>query len=516
MTDPAATLDGELVLAVERLSKRYLGTSALSEVDLSVRKHEIHALIGGNGSGKSTLIKILAGVVAADPGGTIVTASRAVSAARWTPRDARAVHLRFVHQDLGLFGDLSVADNLCIGAGYQTAGGRIRWQTVRKRCHALLRRHGVEVDPRRPLASLSLAEQTMVAIVRALQDVDDDASACVILDEPTAALPVRDAEQLLGMLRGLADSGHGVVLVTHHIDEVLSTADTVTVLRDGRHIHTGSAAELDRGQIIDMIVGRTGSHVEPALRGETAAAPERLRASVPTSSISLVGHRGEILGLTGLLGSGFDDVLKTLFGLSSSAAGTVSVDGEDIDCGSPSAAMRGGIAYLPADRLRDGIFAELTVLENVTAASTTAHGRVRLRHRSEARTAQRLIQSFRVRPPQLRRAIQTLSGGNQQKVLLARWAARNPRVLLLEEPTRGVDVGARSEIWSLLRDKARDEGISIVIASSDVEELAWYCDRVLVFGNGLIAEELSGDELEPSHITHAIYEASRVTVTTHG
>jgi ABC-type sugar transport system ATPase subunit len=510
----AATAVQRPVLAVEGLSKTYAATRVLSDVGLSVGRRDIHALVGGNGSGKSTLIKVLAGVVAPDPGGTICVEGRSVAAGKWTPHDARAAHLRFVHQDLGLFADLSVVDNLCIGAGYPTSTvGRVRWHSATDAARALLGRHGLDVDPRTALGDLSLAEQSMVAIARALQDVDAGAAACVVLDEPTAALPAHDADRLLRVLRALADAGHGVILVTHHIDEVLSSSDRVTVLRDGRRVHNGPTRELDRGKLIDLIVGSAGLRAGAvAQRKMTGPGAPLLRTvdvrSGRAESISLTIHRGEIVGLAGLLASGCEDIPRTLFGLLPRAGGEVWIDGTSHALRSPAEAMRAGIAFLPGDRLRDGLFRELTVLENATAASTSAAGRWRIHHRRERRAAQALIERYQVRPPHLRRRIQTLSGGNQQKVLLARWASRRPRLLLLEEPTRGVDVGARTEIWDLLRERVREEGLSILVTSSDIEELAWYCDRILVMGDGRVHSELSGDALDPSRITNAIFEAS--------
>ena len=244
------------ILSVTGLSKTYGTSRVLDNVSLTVEPGEVHAIVGGNGSGKSTSVKLLAGVIPPDPGLQIEVHGVAVPVGDWSPDAARRAHLRFVHQDLGLFADLSIADNLCIGSGYDVAlVGRVRRRDVVEAARTQLRRIGVDHDPRRALSTLTLAEQSLVAIARALRGVDDDSSACVLLDEPTAALPAHDRQRLLDTLRHLADSGHGVILVTHHIDELLAIADRVTVLRDGHLIHTGPVAELDRPQLIELITG---------------------------------------------------------------------------------------------------------------------------------------------------------------------------------------------------------------------------------------------------------------------
>jgi ribose transport system ATP-binding protein len=512
---PAITLD-DTVLTVDDLSKSYGGTRVLANVGMSVNRHEIHSLVGGNGSGKSTLIKVLAGVVPADSGGQVSVGGRSVPAGRWTPHDARAAHLRFVHQDLGLFANLSIAENLCIGAGFDTSAiGRVRWRRVDEHSRELLRRHGVDADPRTPLGELRPAEQSIIAIARALQGIDSDEVACIVLDEPTAALPRHDAERLLRLLRSLASRGHGIVLVTHHLDEVLTASDRVTVLRDGQHIHTGPTNQLDRATLIDLIVGPATGDLVPHRRTGSRPGEPLLRTTDlhigRAESISLEVHGGEIVGLAGLPASGCEDILRALFGLARPANGEMWLDHDRHAPRDPAEAMRAGVALVPGDRLHDGVFAELSVLENVTAASTAAAGRWRLHHRRERRGAHALLRQYRVRPPELRRPIQTLSGGNQQKALLARWAARRPRLLLLEDPTCGVDIGARSDIWNLLHERARSDGLAIMVTSSDLEELAWQCDRVVVMGGGRVHAQLSGDDLNPAQLTGAVYEAAATT-----
>ena len=495
------------------VSKTYGRTQVLSDVSFDVQPGEVHALLGGNGSGKSTLIKALAGVVSFDSGGSIETGATSTHATRWSPQLARAAHLRFVHQDLGLFPQLSVVDNLALGSGFvRTNYGRIRWAACHQRAQALLRRYGIDAEPSAKVDQLTLAQQAMLAIARALQDVGDGESAVVVLDEPTGALPADEAQTLHESLRRLTAFGHAVVLVTHDIDEALSRCDRVTVLRDGVRIHAGSTAELDRDGLIHLIVGRSALDGDRARRGAVAGETPVLQVSeIIGRQLDIRGLQilpGEIVGLTGLLGAGAEEVLQSIFGLTTDVRCSMWINGKPYTPRNPRTAMSQGVAYLPSDRLRDGAFRGLSVLENLTAASMSnaaPHGKIR--HRTERLEAKSLVDTFRVRPNDPSRPIESLSGGNQQKVLLARLARRCPRVLLLEDPTRGVDVGARADIWSLLTERVRSEGLAILVTSSDPEELATNCDRVVVLGSGRIHSEIAGADLQATRITGAAYAA---------
>jgi ribose transport system ATP-binding protein len=314
---------------------------------------------------------------------------------------------------------------------------------------------------------------------------------------------------LLDTLRHLADSGHGVLLVTHHIDELLAIADRVTVLRDGFVVHYGRVSELDRPTLIELITGTTAT-TEHRRQDTTTGDTGRLRVEGLSSgdgrSITFNAYKGEILGLAGLPGSGCDDVARALFGIQPVSSGTAWIDDVVYRPRNPSTAMRAGIAFLPADRQRDGVFEGLSVLKNLTATTTRLGGRWRLHHRTERRRGEALTDQYRVRPPDVRRPIGTLSGGNQQKVLLGRWGCRHPMLLMLEDPTRGVDVGARSDIWRLLADETQSGGLTIIVTSSDVEELATFCDRVVVFKSGQAAIELRSEDLTAAAITNAMYQ----------
>jgi len=478
-------------LAVRGLSKTYAGNLALDSLFLQIRSGEVHALLGGNGSGKSTTIKILAGVVPADPGGELVLGdSEPVGAHDWTPAKAHAAGLRFVHQQPAVFPELSIAENLALGADFpRGAGGRIDWRALNARSAELLERYEIHASPKAPLASLRAADRCRVAIVRALQDRDDAESGVLILDEPTAALPAAEVDHLLEALRGYAAAGQTILYVSHRLDEVLSVADRVTVLRDGRKVDTVEAEGLREADLIEMIVGRPLDRVFPSAPLETtedvALTIRGLRAG-PLHGVDLTLRKGEVLGIAGLLGSGRSELLRSLFGAYAVDAGAMKLDGKDYTPTSPQAAMKAGIAYVPEDRQAEALLSGESVRANLMAGQESSYFRKFLyRHRLERSDAQRSISDFLIRVVSDAQPVETLSGGNQQKVVMARWLRRRPKVLLLDEPTQGVDVGARAEIYQLIR-QATEQGTSVILVVSEPEELAHASDRVAVLRGGRI------------------------------
>jgi len=499
---------GDAVLRVRHLSKTFGGTRALADVDLDVERGEIHALLGGNGSGKSTLIKVLAGVYAGDRG-EVATGGRTARADAWTPQDAFAAGLRFVHQNPGVFLDLSVAENMAIGHGFPTAaGGRIRWRDLHARTRELLQRFNIAAVPEMPLGALGPAARTMVAIARALQDSEGAHGGVLVLDEPTAALPAPEVDLLLDALRGYARAGQTILFVTHRIDEVLDIATRVTVLRDGRRVGTLPRAEISESRLVELIVGRPLEHIYPDA-APTASADTVLDmrgvAGGLARGVDLQVRRGEITGLAGLIGSGTSETLRTVFGLVPRSAGTVLLDGRPLADFDPAAAMSAGVAYVPADRGAEAIFVAMSVRENLSAAGVHRYWRgLRLRHREEQRDAHASLRDFLIRAASDTAPISTLSGGNQQKVILARWLRRRPRLLLLDEPTQGVDVGARAELWSLVR-RAAAEGTAVLVVSSDFDELARVCDRVAVLRQGRVVAELRPPLLDGKRLTELAY-----------
>jgi ribose transport system ATP-binding protein len=442
----------DAVVRIKQVSKSFGTTRALDRVDLDILRGEVHALVGGNGSGKSTLVKILAGVHDADPGGTVETAGR----------------MRFVHQDAGVFPELSVMENLAIGRGYATTRvGSVRWREMRRRARVVLERFEIPVDPQAPVSTLGPALRMMVAIARALQDAEGDAGI-LVLDEPTAALPAHEVDVLIAAVRRYAHAGHTVIFVSHRLDEMRALADRVSALRDGRLVATVGAGTLTEQRLIELVIGRDLDRVYPELsdgnsRGEPLIAVDDLRAG-PLRGVSFSVGRREVVGIAGLLGSGRSELLQSIFGALRRARGEITFDGR----------------ALRATRPRDAM------------------------ERADARAS---LQQFLVKAPSPAAPLSALSGGNQQKVVLARWLRRQPSLLLLDEPTQGVDIGARAEIYQLVR-AAVAGGAGAIVVSSDFEELAHVCDRVLVLADGQIVAQGSGHELDPHHLTQLAYTST--------
>ncbi len=501
--------DRAVALRVEHLAKAYAGTPALDDVSFDVERGHIHALLGSNGSGKSTLVKILAGVVAADAG-TIALNGERREATAFTPALARASGLRFVHQHSSTFAELSVAENLAAGHGFLTGhGGRIRWRALHEHAREVLARFEIGAEPGQPLATLGPATQMMVAIARALQDQEGADGGVLVLDEPTAALPAPQVELLLAALRRYAAAGQTIVYVTHRLEEVMRAADRATVLRDGRMVGSVAVADLDHDGLVELIVGGATARAERASQQERSDARTVLQVDGlrggPVRDASFSLRAGEVVGIAGLVGSGRSSLLRLLFGERPREAGTVVLDGASPGLDTPARAMRAGIAYVPEDRIGEAAFMDLTVAENLAAANVGRHWRGgRLRHRAERRGARELMAAFAVKAPSLEAPLASLSGGNQQKVILARWLQRAPRVLLLDDPTQGVDVGARAEIYGLVRRAARD-GAAVLMVSSDFDELAETCDRVLVLVGGRIVDEVDPATVDGDRLHQLAY-----------
>ena len=502
-------------LAVEHLSKTFGSTRALDDVSMAIGPGRIHGLVGGNGSGKSTLIKILAGVHRGDPGGVVRIGDAAVPCDHTTPAHARAAGLRFVHQDPGVFPALTVAENLAIGGahGFPTAGGRVRWKALHRRAAAALERFEIAARPTDLLGSLRRAEQTMVVIARALEDERETPNRLVlVLDEPTASLPEHEVELLLEAIRRCAGDGQTILYVSHRLEEIVALVDELTVLRDGRVVESRGADGLTTDHLVQAIVGRP---LERAFGTPQPRADARVRLAVrglaggPLRDVSFSVGRGEIVGVAGLLASGRTELLQMLFGARARDAGEVLLDGAVSAPPSPAEAMRAGIAFVPEDRAREAAFPDLSVAANLSVARIGAFRRgPRLDMRAERRDADAAIARFGVRTPRAAAPFSQLSGGNQQKVVLARWLARAPSVLLLDEPTQGVDVGARAELYALIR-AATATGMATLLVSSDFEELAHVADRVLVLRDGRIAAAVERHALSAHHLTDLLYQEDR-------
>lgn len=490
LTGPA-TDEAASALTIRSLSKTFSGGRGLKDVDLTIRRGTVHALLGQNGSGKSTLIKILAGVYQPDPHAE--ASGNGIPLPLGSAAAARSAGLRFIHQDLGLIGSLDVTDNLALGRDYSA-----RWWLSgrRERAHAraLLSGLGIDVNPAQELGSLPQASQSMVAIARALAD-DDGSGRLIVLDEPTAALQAAEVAHLFTLIRRLRDAGNTILYVTHRLEEVFEIADEVTVLRDGRRVTTRPVAGLNHDSLVELIVGRPleAFYPDPPSPGTSTLLQVTKVTGLTVRDVSLTVRRGEIVGLAGLLGSGYEEMLFLIAGGQPREAGTVVVDDVQVPSGDPRAAIRAGISFAPADRKKLSAVTSWSLRENITLPLLRPLRGFWLSDRAEARDAQTWLEKMHVDFP-ASALFSTLSGGNQQRVVLARWLRTASPMILLQEPTNGVDTGAKQAIYSALSDAVRS-GTSVLISSSDAEELCAICDRVLVFNGGVIGSELEGPRL---------------------
>ncbi len=481
------------LLEVRRLTKRFTGTLALDAVDFDVRAGEVHALLGENGAGKSTLIKVLAGVHRADRG-EVRLRGRAVD-----PVSER-LPITFIHQDLGLVDTMTVAENVAVQAGYPRRRGLISWRAARAAAEDALERMGGGVDPEARVGTLPAAEKSIVAIARAIAIRSD----LLVLDEPTAALPEADVARLLKVLRRLRSGGIGIVYVTHRLDEVFRIADRVTVLRDGRRVTTEAVAATTPQALIYNIVGRSLAELFIKPQASTAEAVLTVDglATREVGPVTFSVAAGEIVGLVGLRGAGHDVVGRAIFGDLPIDAGAVSLDRHALRLAAPRDAIRSGIGFVSSKRAEESLARSLTVRENLFINPVTA-GTGLLQPivpAAEQTRSRRVLQRYGVRPPEPERVIATLSGGNQQKVIVARWMEAGSRLLVLEEPTFGVDVGSKAEIYRLLQE-ALDQGLAVLLISSDFEEVAGICHRALIFDRGRVAAELPRTELSIARLT---------------
>lgn len=508
MSTDVTTTAMHSALTVTNMSKTFGSVRVLNGVNLTVRKGEVHALLGQNGCGKSTLIKCLAGVHTPDHG-TKIEVNGVQLPSHYPPSDARRHRLAFVHQDLGLLEDLTVAENLALGVGFERVGPLLHIERQHRRAKAVLERFGLAVSPAAHVRDLSVTARTLVAIARALQPADgeDIAMDCLILDEPTAALPDADAEILFAAVRAARAAGVGVVYITHRLEEVTRIADRATVLRDGETVATFDVAGMTAGQLFTALVGPAVARTATSRPERTAGAPVFTAANLSGPRVrdaSLYVRRGEIVGIAGLAGSGRSELARLLFGAQHLHTGQRQIDGRALTSGEPRQSMRHGIAMVPENRRRDGCVLSMNVTENLTLSKIPTYRRVFVRRRGEQRDVATAITEMDIRPADPTAAMRSLSGGNQQKVVLAKWLARAPKFLILDEPVQGIDVGAKEEIVSLLDDEAA-RGTAILVIDSDFTNLERICDRVYVLRAGRIVDELYGDNLTAARMSAATF-----------
>ena len=487
------------LLNVEGAYKRFGGVHALSGASLVVNEGEIVGLLGENGAGKSTLVKTLAGLHSLDAGTVTISGRPFVQG---NPRAAREQGVAVIYQEPSLFPDLSLAENVFVGR-QPTSGGRVNWNAMVADTRELFGGLGIDLDPLRPARGLSIADQQMVEIVKALS-ID---ATLIIMDEPSAALSSAEVAQLMAVARRLKSQGRGVVYISHRLDEVQELCDSVTVMRDGATVATAAVAEIDTAQIVRWMVGREITEMFPKLDAEVGSvvlAVDGLTRDGVFHDISFEVRQGEIVALAGLVGAGRSEVVRAIFGIDRHDAGTVTMAGRPLANGSPAAAMSAGIALVPEDRRLQGLFMPAAISRNIAmTVLARLRSRLLLRNVSERRVAVDWASRLRLKYADIEDPVERLSGGNQQKVVLAKWLATDPVLLIVDEPTRGIDVGTKAEVHRLLSEQAV-AGLAVLMVSSDLPEVLGMADRILVMREGrLVAEIARADATQESVMTAA-------------
>jgi len=500
----------EPVLRMEGITKIFSGVTALANVSLELERGEVHALVGENGAGKSTLIKIMTGAYTRD-GGEMFLEGRPVDFR--TPEDAQAEGVVAVYQEVNLLTFRTVAENIYLGREPRRFG-LIDWKRMNADADALLKRLGLEIDPRAPLGSLNIALRQMVAIARG---VSFDAKV-VVLDEPTSSLTEHEVQILYDVIRRLKAEGTAVVYISHRFDELYTVCDRVTILRDGRFVATRPLAGLEKIDLVCLMLGKKREELRQgttAFRhagtpaGETPLmSAENLKRGRKLNDVTVEVARGEIVGMAGLLGSGRTETARAIFGADSVEGGEVRLEGKTIRRGSVNEAIDSGIAFLTEDRKAEGIIPELSVRENLTLAALPALSTMGVVSRArQAEIVDKFMKRLGIKAANADQKIRELSGGNQQKVLLARWLCKNPKFLILDEPTRGIDIGAKGEIQALVGELA-ESGLGVLMISSELEELVEGSSRVVVMRDGQRVGELRGDEISQDNIIRAMAEGA--------
>ena len=486
-----------MLLSATSITKSYGAVRALQGVSFDVRAGEVHALVGENGAGKSTLIKIITGAERADAG-TLHVGGRAV--AHMDPAASRALGIAAIYQQPSLFPHLTVAENIAMAVEPPGLFRPVDWKARTATAAAVLARLGSSLDPARLVETLSMPEQQIVEIAKAI----GAEARIVLMDEPTASLAEREVDGLLRVVRRLREQQVGIIYISHRLEEVFSIADRITVLRDGRTVETRPAAAMSRADLIRAMVGRDVGAVFP--KAPVAPGPPALEvrglscAAAGIRDVSLTLRRGEILGLAGLVGSGRTELARTLFGLTPADAGTILLDGEAVRIGSPADAIRAGLAYVPEDRRRHGVVLEMSVAANTSLASLgSVSSRGLIDRRRERAAAEAYVEKLRIKTPSALAEVATLSGGNQQKVALARWLSTDPSVIILDEPTQGVDIGAKAEIHGLMQTLV-ERGLAILMISSELPEILGMSDRIAVMHRGTIRGVLPRADATQSRI----------------
>ena len=490
------------LLEMEHISKEFPGVKALNDVHFELEAGEIHALLGENGAGKSTLIKVLTGVESLDSGSVLLDGEAIYV---HSPHEAQQVGISTVYQEVNLCPDLTVAENIYVGRE-PMIGKRIDWKTINKKAAELIKDFDLEINVEEKLDNFSVAVQQMVAIARAV----DVQAKILILDEPTSSLSNAEVEKLFGIMRVLKERGMGIIFVTHFLDQVYEVSDRITVLRNGEYVGTYETANLPKVELIGKMIGKEYSelNITPHAVKEESGREDLLRtenmSSSHISNVSVNLKHGEVTGLSGLLGSGRSETARLIFGADKAVEGKVSIDGKEVKINDPLDGIRHGIAFCPEDRKKEGIIGELSIRDNIILALQAKRGLGKKISRKEAdEITERLIKELSIKTPSADQKIKNLSGGNQQKVIVARWLATDPDLLILDEPTRGIDIGAKAEIQKIVVELA-DKGMSCLFISSEMDEMLRVCSHMFVLRDKEIVAELHGDEISEDYIMKCI------------
>ncbi len=503
----------DALIEIRNLSKTFPGVKALDSVNFTLRKGEVHGLMGENGAGKSTLIKVLTGLYQRD-GGEILLESKPFHASR--PQEANNAGISTLYQEVNLIPDLSVAENIYIGREPKKFG-RIDWKKIYQDAENDIRKLDLDIDVTEPVSSYSMAIQQLIAIIRAL----NLSARVLILDEPTSSLDLAEVKQLFKVIRKLKNDGIGILFVTHFLDQVYEITDRITVLRNGKFIGEYETAKLPRLELIAHMLGKNLDEFtleqQKELKTKKKASDsddflrvENLQKKGAMNPFSLEIRRGEVMGLAGLLGSGRTETARLLFGIDKHSGGSLFLDGHEIAISSPKKAIDQNFAFCPEDRKVEGLITELSVRENIILALQARTGVLKpLSPKQQEELADKYIELLQIKTPSRNQSVKNLSGGNQQKVIIARWLATDPVFLILDEPTRGIDVGAKSEIEKLIL-QLRDEGMAILFISSELEEVVTCSDKIAVLRDRNIIGELNGEEMEVGNIMRVIAEKEAV------